>query len=104
MVKATAILHCTVEEFTVKPPVPTMVNAWCKSSCHLKCVQKRSMQAHYIGGCQGTNNTCIVCHLRCNETSIINGYTGRPRFTWYLIAQFCFNVTWKFTTLLEFMQ
>ena len=38
MVKATAILHCTVEEFTVKPPVPAMVNAWCKSSCHLKCV------------------------------------------------------------------
>jgi len=40
MVKATAILQCTVEEFTVKPPVPTMVKAWCKNSCHLKCVQK----------------------------------------------------------------
>jgi len=40
MVKTTAILYCTVEEFIVKPPVPTMVNAWCKSSCHLKCVQK----------------------------------------------------------------
>lgn len=40
MINATAILHFTVKEFIVKPSVPTMVNASCKSSCHLKCVQK----------------------------------------------------------------
>jgi hypothetical protein len=53
MVKATAILHCTVEEFTVKPPVLTIVNAWCKSSYHLKCVQTDHCKPIIKGGCKG---------------------------------------------------
>jgi len=35
---------------------------------------------------------------------ILNGNAGRSPYTWFLFAQYCLNVTWKFTPLFKFTQ